>query len=720
MLSRLQHVLIRTCGMSAREAASARATARDAAPKAGTAVSHAALVDASGSRLTGAVVAAGARGAAAAAATAEQPTAAAQASAPAAAVQAPATALRAPTTPAATQTAAVPPPAAPAPAKPRPGAESLAVLVCLANPDNLAGAPALQCAMADLLAEEAMERCCVEFVCAKRNAPADIGGMVTSLSDVLLRRLPLPGFGILPAEWVPEAARQRALADALLLAAPNPQAVLRTLRRRADPPGARAAFQALTRLHQLLDFGWTPDACAAALTVSRIALCAYATTHVEVVVAAVQLLLHWEAIVAAPCLDLQIVAHELTLVAAASLGRVAAPARYREGALRIVSEMAPADAAIQALLRTALVSGAAAAVVLKLLEEAPQAGVRGDAAKTFWTRVSVCLHIVHLSQRRVPAPLLPQVEAACIAALHAPGATHAVVALAAGVLVLQFWEPDSGLTLLRQPLRGGALARPVLGWQTAALAVIQKTRIIALTARAARDCAAEARDMDVVAVRCLFLVWLWLPQAMHNAGWPGGHAAFVARVEACGVREALIALKGAVVRHADPSFDVKCIAVVLAALQRACNASSAGAAAALAPAMAEAAADAAAAALLAEEDAVAQRATKKSAVKARKAAAAEALRAAVAQLAVAEAAQAQAAVAAEARAARAVAAAVQSDDDGDEGSCVICMDRARTTALVPCGHALLCAPCGDKVLRTAAPACPVCRAPATGCRNAPP
>ena len=62
--------------------------------------------------------------------------------------------------------------------------------------------------------------------------------------------------------------------------------------------------------------------------------------------------------------------------------------------------------------------------------------------------------------------------------------------------------------------------------------------------------------------------------------------------------------------------------------------------------------------------------------------------------------------------------AAGSDDDGDDGSCVICMDDERTTALEPCGHALLCAACADKVLRTADRACPVCRATASGCRAA--
>jgi hypothetical protein len=64
------------------------------------------------------------------------------------------------------------------------------------------------------------------------------------------------------------------------------------------------------------------------------------------------------------------------------------------------------------------------------------------------------------------------------------------------------------------------------------------------------------------------------------------------------------------------------------------------------------------------------------------------------------------------------AAAAEEEDDGDDGCCAICMDAERDTALEPCGHALLCSGCAQKVLRTAAPACPVCRVPATGCRAA--
>jgi hypothetical protein len=69
-------------------------------------------------------------------------------------------------------------------------------------------------------------------------------------------------------------------------------------------------------------------------------------------------------------------------------------------------------------------------------------------------------------------------------------------------------------------------------------------------------------------------------------------------------------------------------------------------------------------------------------------------------------------------AAAASASAVQQEDDGDDGCCAICMDAERDTALEPCGHALLCAACAHKVLRTEAHACPVCRVTATGCRAA--
>ena len=36
--------------------------------------------------------------------------------------------------------------------------------------------------------------------------------------------------------------------------------------------------------------------------------------------------------------------------------------------------------------------------------------------------------------------------------------------------------------------------------------------------------------------------------------------------------------------------------------------------------------------------------------------------------------------------------------------CVVCLERPRAVALVPCGHACVCQPCGDMMQE-----CPVCR-----------
>lgn len=42
--------------------------------------------------------------------------------------------------------------------------------------------------------------------------------------------------------------------------------------------------------------------------------------------------------------------------------------------------------------------------------------------------------------------------------------------------------------------------------------------------------------------------------------------------------------------------------------------------------------------------------------------------------------------------------------------CVICLSAARDTALVPCGHLVLCHPCAGTLLSLPQPRCPVCRA----------
>ncbi|XP_032941754.2 RNA-binding E3 ubiquitin-protein ligase MEX3C, partial [Catharus ustulatus] len=45
--------------------------------------------------------------------------------------------------------------------------------------------------------------------------------------------------------------------------------------------------------------------------------------------------------------------------------------------------------------------------------------------------------------------------------------------------------------------------------------------------------------------------------------------------------------------------------------------------------------------------------------------------------------------------------------------CALCLEGEAGAALVPCGHALFCAPCAGRVCERAAPACPVCRAAVT-------
>ena len=42
--------------------------------------------------------------------------------------------------------------------------------------------------------------------------------------------------------------------------------------------------------------------------------------------------------------------------------------------------------------------------------------------------------------------------------------------------------------------------------------------------------------------------------------------------------------------------------------------------------------------------------------------------------------------------------------DPDRESCVVCLDEAKSHALVPCGHRCVCGPCGERLGQ-----CPVCR-----------
>ena len=56
----------------------------------------------------------------------------------------------------------------------------------------------------------------------------------------------------------------------------------------------------------------------------------------------------------------------------------------------------------------------------------------------------------------------------------------------------------------------------------------------------------------------------------------------------------------------------------------------------------------------------------------------------------------------------AVAAAKHVDED--ETECVVCLDRTRTHAFVPCGHMCVCEECSAAVMDAAEQRCPVCRA----------
>mgnify|MGYP002829207572 CR=1 FL=1 len=47
----------------------------------------------------------------------------------------------------------------------------------------------------------------------------------------------------------------------------------------------------------------------------------------------------------------------------------------------------------------------------------------------------------------------------------------------------------------------------------------------------------------------------------------------------------------------------------------------------------------------------------------------------------------------------------------DEQFCVICLERERTHALIPCGHRCLCAQCCERLEAAASANCPLCTAP---------
>ena len=59
-----------------------------------------------------------------------------------------------------------------------------------------------------------------------------------------------------------------------------------------------------------------------------------------------------------------------------------------------------------------------------------------------------------------------------------------------------------------------------------------------------------------------------------------------------------------------------------------------------------------------------------------------------------------------------------SQDDEEEGLdlCAICMECVPDTVFVPCGHAVSCSACADKVLRRTAE-CPMCRCHLSGTQS---
>jgi membrane protease subunit (stomatin/prohibitin family) len=58
-------------------------------------------------------------------------------------------------------------------------------------------------------------------------------------------------------------------------------------------------------------------------------------------------------------------------------------------------------------------------------------------------------------------------------------------------------------------------------------------------------------------------------------------------------------------------------------------------------------------------------------------------------------------------------AQVAQDTHADANECIVCMERARRCACLPCGHLCLCATCSVALGTAEAPKCPQCRASLT-------
>lgn len=49
------------------------------------------------------------------------------------------------------------------------------------------------------------------------------------------------------------------------------------------------------------------------------------------------------------------------------------------------------------------------------------------------------------------------------------------------------------------------------------------------------------------------------------------------------------------------------------------------------------------------------------------------------------------------------------DDDDDEKLCIVCLDRPKVMAILPCGHMCLCEKCGEMYKKDKTKTCPECR-----------
>lgn len=52
-------------------------------------------------------------------------------------------------------------------------------------------------------------------------------------------------------------------------------------------------------------------------------------------------------------------------------------------------------------------------------------------------------------------------------------------------------------------------------------------------------------------------------------------------------------------------------------------------------------------------------------------------------------------------------------EDGEEGLCVVCLEKAADTAVIPCGHMCGCGGCLQMIRESDSPQCPLCRGPLT-------